>query len=37
MLEDMYVMLKKQAPFRFASPTAAGDAASRRQVVSQWA
>jgi transposase len=33
MLEDMYVMLKKQEPFRFASPSAGGDAASRRQAV----
>jgi transposase len=32
MLEDMYVMLKKHQAFRYASPPAGGDAASRRQA-----
>lgn len=33
MLEDMYVMLKKDEPFRYASPPTAADAASSRQAV----
>jgi transposase len=33
MLEDMYVMLKKDEAFRYASPPNVGDAASSRQAV----